>query len=126
MPGRTRGDEGVANLAAHHFVDGEDGAAGRTQRGFVGARRHRRVRVDRGQALFRRRRADRFDVVFRMNPRDRGKVGARRGVARQHLKGLALKRAFDRAQAVGPLGMAFAHVVRQAGGVRDDERGQVF
>ena len=61
-----------------------------------------------------------------MNPRDRGEVGARRDVARQHLKRLALKRAFDRAQAVGPLGMAFAHVVRQAGRVTDEERGHVL
>ncbi len=61
-----------------------------------------------------------------MNPRDRGEVGARRDVARQHLERLALKRAFDRAQAVGPLGMAFAHVVREAGGVTDEERGHVL
>ena len=39
------------------------------------------------------------------------KVGARRGIARQHLKRLALERPFDRTQAVGPLGMALAHVV---------------
>ena len=58
-----------------------------------------------------------------MNARDRGIVGARRDVARQRLKRLALERAFDRPHAVGPLGMALAHVVFEAGGVRDEERG---
>ena len=61
-----------------------------------------------------------------MDAGDRGKVGARRGIARQHLKRLALERAFDRAQAIGPLGMALAHVMREARGMRDDERGRVF
>ena len=126
MAWRAGRDEGVANLAAHHLVDGEDRAAGRAQRGFVAAGRHRRVRIDRRQTLLRRRRADRFDVVLRMDARDRGKVGARREIARQHLKRLALERPFDRPQPVGPLGMALAHLVREAGGMRDDERGHGF
>ena len=123
VPRRARGDEGVANLAAHHFVDGEDGAAGRAQRSFVRARRQRRILVDRRQSLFGRRRADRVDIVFRMDPLDGGQVGARRDVARQHLKDLAFERALDSAQAVRPFGMALPHVVRQACGVTDDERG---
>ena len=86
MTRRARGDEGVADLAAHHFVDREDGAAGRAQRGLERAGRHRGVLVDGRQPLLRRRRADRLDIVERMNAFDGGEVGARRGVARQHLK----------------------------------------
>ena len=58
-----------------------------------------------------------------MNSRDGRKVGARGEVARQHLKHFALERPLDRPQPVGALGMALAHLVRQAGGVTDDERG---
>ena len=58
-----------------------------------------------------RSRPDRLDVVLRMDTRDRCLVGERRGIARQHLKRFALERPFDRTQAVGPLGMALAHVV---------------
>ena len=126
MSGRAGRDESVANLAAHHLVDREDRAACGAKRGLERAGRHGGVLVDGGQALLRRRGADRLDVVLRMDARDRRKVGARRGIARQHLKRLALERAFDRAQAVGPLGMALAHVVREAGGVRDEEGGRVF
>ncbi len=126
MSGRAGRDESVANLAAHHLVDREDRASRGAKRGLERARRHRRVGVERDQALLRRGRPDRFDVILRMDARDRRKVGPRRGVARQHLKRLALKRAFDRAQAVGPLRMALAHVVRKAGGVRDKERRPVF
>ena len=61
-----------------------------------------------------------------MDPGDGVKVGARGEVARQHLIRLALQRALDRAQSVGPLGMALAHLVRQAGRVTDDERGHGF
>ena len=61
-----------------------------------------------------------------MDARDRGKIGARRGVARQRLERLALERAFDRAHPVGSLGMALAHVVRETGGMGDDEGGPVF
>ena len=61
-----------------------------------------------------------------MDARDCREVGARRGIARQHLKRLALERALDRAQAVRPLGMTLAHLMREAGGVRNDERGPVF
>ena len=43
-----------------------------------------------------------------------------------YLKRFALERPFDRTQAVGPLGMALAHVVREAGGMRDDERRSAF
>ena len=121
MSGRAGRDEGVADLAAHHLVDREDRASRGAKRGLEGARRHGRVLVEGGQAVLRRRRPDRLDVLLRVDARDRGKIGARRGVARQHLKRLALERAFDRAQAVGPLGMALAHVVREAGGVGDDE-----
>ena len=126
MSGRAGRDKSVANLAAHHLVDREDRASSRAKRGLERARRHGSVRVDRGQALLRRRRADRFDVILRMDARDCREVGARRGIARQHLKRLALERALDRAQAVRPLGMTLAHVMREAGGVRDDERGPVF
>ena len=76
--------------------------------------------------MLRRSPADRLDVVLRMDARDRRVVGKRRNVARERLKRLALKRPFDRTQAVGTLGMALAHVVREAGGMRDDERGCVF
>ena len=74
--------------------------------------------------LFRRRGADRFDIVPGMDAGDRRKVGARGEVARQHLIGLALERALDRAQPIGTLGMALAHLMRQAGRVTDDERSQ--
>ena len=126
MPGRAGRDKSVASLAAHHLVDGEDRASRGAKRGLERARRHRRVGVDRDQALLRRGRADRIDVILRMDARDRRKVGARRGVARQQLKRLSLERALDRAQAVGPLGMALAHLVREASGVRDEERRPAF
>ena len=126
MAGRAGRDESVANPAAHHLVDREDRASRGAQRGLERARRHRRVRIEGGPALPRRRVADRLDVFLRMDARDRRKVGARRGVARQHLKRLALERALDRTQPIGPLGMALAHLVREAGGVRDDERGPRF
>ena len=80
----------------------------------------------RGQPVLRRSRPDRLDVILRMDAGDRGEIGARRGVARQHLKRLALERAFDRAQALRPLGMPLAHVVLEAGRVGDDERGRGF
>ena len=111
MAGRAGRDESVANLAAHHLVDGEDGAARGAKRGLEGARRHQRVRIEGGPAVLGRSRADRLDVVLRMDARDRCLVGERRGIARQHLKRFALERPFDRTQAVGPLGMALAHVV---------------
>ena len=38
MARRAGCDKGVANLAAHDLIDGEDRAAGRSQRGFVAAR----------------------------------------------------------------------------------------
>ena len=82
--------------------------------------------VERDPAVARRGLADRLDIVLRMDARDRGIVGERRNVARQRLKRLALERAFDRAHAVGPLGMALAHVVLEAGGVRDEERRSAF
>ena len=126
MSGRAGRDESVASLAAHHLVDREHRASRSAKRGLERAWRHGRVRVDGGQALLRRRVADRLDVILRMDAGDRREVGARRGIARQHLKRLALKRALDRAQAVRPLGMALAHLVREAGGVRDEERGPVF
>ena len=123
MAGGARGDEGVHDLAGHHLVDREDGPARRAQGGLDSPGRHRRVSVEPLASVIRLRGADRLDIILRMNPRDRGEVGAGRRVARQHLKGLVLKRAFDRPQAVGPLGMALAHVVREAGGVGDEERG---
>ena len=58
-----------------------------------------------------------------MDPGDGRKVGAWREIARQYLIGLAFQGALDRTQSVGPLGMALAHLVRQAGWVTDDERG---
>ena len=126
MSGRPGRDERVANLAAHHLIDREDRAPRGAKRGLVRARRHQCVRIERGEAVLGRRRPDGLDVIVRMDAGDRGEVGARRGVARQHLKRLALKRPFDRAQAVGPLGMALAHIVREARGVRDDERRSAF
>ena len=114
-------DKGVANLPAHYFIDGEKRAAGRSQRRLIAARRHRGIWIDRSQTLLWRRDADRFDIVLGMDPGDGRKVGARGEIARQHLVRLALQGALDRAQPVGPLRMALAHLVRQASRVTDDE-----
>ena len=49
-----------------------------------------------------------------MDARQRLDRGARRDVAREQLEHLAFERPVDGAQPVGPLGMAFAHVVRES------------
>ena len=116
MAGRAGRDESVARPAAHHLVDREDGAARGAKRGIEGPWRHKGVGVERDPAGFWRRLPDRVDINLRMNAGDRGIVGERRFVSREHLKRLALERAFNRAHPVGPLGMALAHVVFEAGG----------
>ena len=79
MAGRAGSDEGVADLAAHHLVDGEDRAARGAQRGLercpATSTCPRRARS--GPA--RRGRPDRLDVVLRMDAGDRRDVA--RGAA---------------------------------------------
>ena len=60
----------------------------------------------------------------RMRKLDGGKVGARRLLALQGLKrARTVERVVDGAQAIGPLGMAVACVVLEAGGVGEEEGG---
>ena len=67
--------------------------------------------------------ADHFDIGLRVQPLDRGQIGARRLLALQRLEGGRGKRIVDGAQAVGPLGVAVAGVVQEAGGVGEEQRG---
>ena len=124
VPGRTRGDEGVARLPGHHLVDCEHRPAGRSQGGLESAGRHRSVGVDRSQPELWLRRPDRLDIVSRVDALDGGDVRARRGLASEQLEDFALQGSFDGAEPVRPFGMTFAHVVHEACRVADEQGGQ--
>ena len=53
---------------------------------------------------------------------DDGKVGKRRLLALQPVEGWRGKRIVDGAQAIGPLRMALAHIVKQAVWMGEEER----
>ena len=58
-----------------------------------------------------------------MQALDRGKIGKRRLLALQRLEGGRGERIVDGAQAVGPLGVAIARVVLEAGGMGEQQGG---
>ena len=67
--------------------------------------------------------AHHLDIGLGMKPLDRGEVGERRLLADQRLEGGCGKRVIDGAQTVGPLGVAVARVVLEAGGMGEQQRG---
>jgi hypothetical protein len=62
---------------------------------------------------------DRIEIGFGMDAYYRRAVAERCRLANQRLKALVFQDALDRAQAVRTLGMAAAHVVTEAGGMRE-------
>ena len=103
-PGGLRGDEGVVDAARDDLVDGERRPAGRAQRRFEGAGRHRGVGIELDRALGRAGALDRLDVVERVDPRQRLDRDARRGVAREKLERFVFERLVDGPQSLGRSG----------------------
>ena len=105
MAGRALCTKALSRLA-DHLIDREHRAAGAAQRRLERAGRHRRVAVEPDQALLRRGFADRVDIILRMAERDGVGIEHRRLFARERGEFLVFQRLLDRAQTVGPLGMA--------------------
>ena len=81
MAGRARGDEGVGEASAHHFVDRESRAAGRMHRRLQRARRHHGVGVEARVAFFRRSLFDGGHIGFGMHAQQGVAGDARRLMA---------------------------------------------
>ena len=100
------GDEGVVGLLRHHLVDRAGRAADGAQRRFEAARRHRGVGIELHQALLRRGVADFLDVIHRMAEREVSSSASGACSRTSVVEFLSAEHALDRADAIGPLGMA--------------------
>src|SRR5215470_11128281 len=117
----ARGDECVRHLARHHFIDRVHGAAGRAQSSLKASGRHGGIGIEPDHALFWRRVAHRGDIVHGVAERDRFERRCRRLDAHKVPEPLVRKRALDRAQPIGALGMACRGEVLETGGMGDEK-----
>ena len=108
MAGRPLRDEGIGGDLADHLVDRARRAADGTERRLERAGRHRGVGIKLDQALLRHGILDFDDVVHRMAERCGFERAKRRLLANERLELLLLQYAFNRANAIGPLGMSRA------------------
>ena len=112
---RAHGAEGVLGGAGHDLVDGMDRGAGRAQGCLEAAGRDDGVGIEPVMVALGDRRAHRLDIGLGMEPLDHGEIGARGLLTREIMKALVFERVLDGAQAVGPLGMAEARIMLEAG-----------
>jgi hypothetical protein len=122
VPGRSHGAEGVARLARQHRIDRGAAGAGGPQRGGARSRRQHGVGVDRLQPALRHRGQQAADEGVGMGAGDLLDRRLGRLAPLQQGEGLVLQRRQHRPQPVGPLGMAGAGVVADAGRVGEEQR----
>jgi hypothetical protein len=119
---QPRRHERVVMGAGHHRVGGRDRAADAAHHRFPGARRHRGIAVDIGDAARRRDVPELLDVMFVVAERDQIEVADRRFAALQPRVALPRQHLIDRAQPVGALGVSRRCLVAEKGGVGKKKR----
>ena len=100
-----------------------DRAADAAHHSFPGARRHRGVAVDIDEAAGRRDVAQLVDIMLAMAERDEIEAAFRRLAAHQRIETFLAEHLGDRAQTIGPFGMARWRQMIEAGGMGQQKCG---
>ena len=125
MAGRAHRADRVLGLAAGHGVDRGENGAGRAERGFARAGRDDRVAVDHRAAHRRDHAEDAVDEFGRMAERQEAGIGHRRLAPIERRELGRLQRLQNRGQALGPLRVALAGIMIEAGRMGKQQGGQI-
>jgi hypothetical protein len=123
VPRRAHGAEGVIGFSRHDLIHRVDGGAARAQRGFPASRRDDGIGIEPGVVLLGDGGADHLHIGLGMQALDQCEVGERRLLTLQRLERRRRERIVDGAQTIGPLGVAVARVMLEAGRMGQEERG---
>ena len=122
MAGRPHGDEGVVDFARHHLLDRLAGAANGVERRLQRAWAHRRIAVEPRKTVAGRGLLQRLDIGFGVDAQRQFARALRGLVANERHEFFVFEDALDHTNAVRPFGVAGPIVVRETGGMGNQQR----
>ena len=122
MPGRPDGAEGIIGGAGHYRVHGVDRGAGGAKGRVVALGAHGGIGIEPDETLLRARGADRLHIALRVDALDHGEIGEWLLISFKRVERRRGESVSDGAQAIRPLRMALAHIVKQAVWMGEKER----